>query len=77
VAYSVGHNPVGTWGCIHRYFALGSVVCDGGGIECMSCSYRIGNIALLICFKSSIVLCKWPYSCLLFRMCIAYADWGL
>jgi hypothetical protein len=41
-----------------------------------SCSYGISNLILLICFKSSIVLCIGPYSCL-FRMCIAYADWGL
>jgi hypothetical protein len=32
----VGHKPVGTSGCIHCYFALESVVCDGGGTECIA-----------------------------------------
>jgi hypothetical protein len=35
----VGHKPVGIWGCIHHYFALGSVVCNGGGIECIAVFY--------------------------------------
>jgi hypothetical protein len=42
-----------------------------------NCSYGMRNLVVLICFKSSNVLCIGPYSCLLFRMCIAYADWGL
>jgi hypothetical protein len=42
-----------------------------------SCSYGMRNLVLLICFKSSIVLCIGPYLFLLFRMCTAYADWGL
>jgi hypothetical protein len=41
------------------------------------CSYGIRNFVLLICFKSAIMLCIGPYSCLLFRIRIAYADWGL
>jgi hypothetical protein len=41
-----------------------------------SCSYGIRNLVLLICFKSSIVLCIGLYSCLLFRICNAYADRG-
>jgi hypothetical protein len=39
-----------------------------------SCSYGMRILVLLFCFKSSIVLCIGPYSCLLFRMCIAYAE---
>jgi hypothetical protein len=42
-----------------------------------SCSYGMRNLVSLICFKSSIVLCIGLYSCRLFRMCFAYADWGL
>jgi hypothetical protein len=42
-----------------------------------SYSYGMRDLVLLICFKSSIVLCIGSYSCLLFRICIAYADWGL
>jgi hypothetical protein len=42
-----------------------------------SCSYGIRNVVLLICFISYIVLCIGPYSCLLFRICIMYADLGL
>jgi hypothetical protein len=42
-----------------------------------SFSYGMRNLVLLICIKSPIVLRIGPYSCLLFRMCIAYADWGL
>jgi hypothetical protein len=38
-----------------------------------SCLYGIRNLVLLICFKSSIVLCIGLYSCLLFRIRIAYA----
>jgi hypothetical protein len=34
VAWPVGHKPVCTSGCIHRYFAQVSIVCDGGGTEC-------------------------------------------
>jgi hypothetical protein len=36
-----------------------------------SCSYGMRNLVLLICFESSIGLCIGPYSCMLFRMCIA------
>jgi hypothetical protein len=42
-----------------------------------SYSYGLRNLVLSICFKSSIVLCIGPYLCLLFRICIAYANWGL
>jgi hypothetical protein len=38
-----------------------------------SCSYGMRNLVLLICFTSYIVLCIGPYSCLLFRIHIAYA----
>jgi hypothetical protein len=41
-----------------------------------SCAYGIRNIVLLICFKSSIVLCIGPYSCLLLGICSEYANWG-
>jgi hypothetical protein len=30
---AVGRKPVGTSGCIHSYFALELVVCDGGGTK--------------------------------------------
>jgi hypothetical protein len=39
--------------------------------------YGIKNFVLLICLKSSIVLCIRPYSCVLLRICSAYADCGL
>jgi hypothetical protein len=39
-----------------------------------SCSYGIRNFVLLICFKSSIVLCIGPYSCLLFRIRTQQSD---
>jgi hypothetical protein len=31
-----GRKQVGTLGCIDRYFVLESVVCDGGGPECIA-----------------------------------------
>jgi hypothetical protein len=31
-----GHKPVGTSGCIQRYFAQVLVACDGGGTECIA-----------------------------------------
>jgi hypothetical protein len=57
-------KPVGTSGCIHRYFAQESVVCDGGGTECIAVHMELE----ILFFISSIVLCIGPYSCLLFRM---------
>jgi hypothetical protein len=41
-----------------------------------SCSYRVSSEVLLTCFSSVMVSWICPYSCLLFRMCRAYADWG-
>jgi hypothetical protein len=32
----VGHKAVGTLACIHCYFALESLVCDGCGTECIA-----------------------------------------
>ena len=42
-----------------------------------SCSYGISLDGLFIGFKSLMVVWRLPYSCLLLRMCSAYADWGL
>jgi hypothetical protein len=36
VAWPVGCKPVSTSVCIHRYFTQVSVVCDGGGTECIA-----------------------------------------
>jgi hypothetical protein len=41
-----------------------------------SCSYRVSSEVLLVCFSNVLVSWICPYSCLLFRMCRAYADWG-
>jgi hypothetical protein len=74
----VGVGPV-VWSgaAFTAIFALESVVCDVGGTECIAVHMELEIVFLLICFKSSIVLCIGPYSCLLFRICIVYADWGL
>ena len=42
-----------------------------------SCSNGINNAVLLMCFSKVTVSLIGPYSCLLFRTCNAYADWGL
>jgi hypothetical protein len=41
-----------------------------------SCSYGVSSEVLLTCFTNVMVSWICPYSCLLFRMCRAYADWG-
>jgi len=42
-----------------------------------SCLYGINSVVLSVHFSRIMVSLIGPYSCLLFRMCIAYADWGL
>jgi hypothetical protein len=39
-----------------------------------SCSNDIDSAGLLICVSKVMVSLMGPYSCLLFRMCNAYAD---
>jgi hypothetical protein len=41
-----------------------------------SCSYGVRSEVLLKYFSNVMVFWICPYSCLLFRMCLAYADWG-
>jgi len=41
-----------------------------------NCSYGISSEVFWIGFRSDIVSVRVPYSCMLFRMCRAYADWG-
>ena len=44
-----------------------------------SCSNGINNVVLvlLMCFSKIMVSLIGPYSCLLFKMCDVYADWGV
>ena len=42
-----------------------------------SCSNYINNVVLFMCFSKVMVSLIGPHSCLLFKMCNAYADWGL
>ena len=41
-----------------------------------SFSYGINSVVLSVCFSRVMVSLIGPYSCLLFGMCNAYADWG-
>jgi hypothetical protein len=41
-----------------------------------NCSNSINSVVSLIYFSKIIVSLIGPYSCLLFKMCNAYADWG-
>jgi len=41
-----------------------------------SCSYGNNSVVLSIYFSRGLVSLIGPYSCLLFRMCNACADWG-
>jgi hypothetical protein len=62
-------KPVGTSGCIHRYFVLESVVCDGGGTECIAV-----HMELEILFCLSVL--KVPLCCAsghIHAYCLGYA----
>jgi hypothetical protein len=41
-----------------------------------SCLYRVSSEVLLMCFSNVMVSWICLYSCIFFRMCKVYADWG-
>jgi hypothetical protein len=49
-------KPVGISGCIHRYFALESVVCDGGGTERTAVHMEL---EILFCYTISFFIPVW------------------
>jgi hypothetical protein len=63
VASPVGHKPVGTLGCIHHYFAQVSIVCDGGGTECIAVHMEL-EISFCLC------VLKVPLCCALGHICV-------
>jgi hypothetical protein len=72
-AWPVGRKPVGTSGCIYRYFTQKSVVCDGGGTEC-TYTYIAVHMGLEILFCWSVL--KVPLCCALGHIhvyCLGYA----
>ena len=42
-----------------------------------NCSNGTSNVGLVISFDKVMVSLIRPYSCILFKMCNAYDDWGL
>lgn len=75
VTYFVCCKSADTWGFAHLYVALEWVVYDGDMIGCI-----VAPMVLTEWFYQYVVAglwCLiWPHSCLLFRICNSYADWG-
>ena len=76
VMYYISCRSAETWSCARLYIILEWFFWWWWHDWMYSCSYGINCVVLSICFSGVVVFLIRPYSCLLFRMCNAYADWG-
>jgi hypothetical protein len=76
VTYCVGCRSADIWGYVHLCVVLERNVYDGGMIGCIVAHMVMIVWLYQIFFSRVMVLLIGPHSCLLFRMCSAYANWG-